>query len=146
MIRSSLENFAETIVVGGEITVTDVRRLQREILTDGLESADEADLLIALDRAVARRHGAWSAFVIGAVTDFVVWTSRPTGFVDHGTATWLVASLAAGSGPTPLAEAIAFEIVREAERCDETLLSFVLKSAVGRIETSAEREVTEMAA
>ena len=133
MIKASLEIFVQSVMAAGEITLADVRRLGREVLPDGVWSRDEADTLIALDRAVAVKHCSWSAFAIQAVVDCVVWTSRPTGYVDAETARWLVASLSAGNGPTPVAEAIAFDVVREAERADEVLLAFVMRSAGGRI-------------
>ena len=137
MIKTSLENFVKSVLEAGEISFSDVRRLQRDILPDGVEGRDEADILIALDRAVARKHCSWSAFAVQTVVDFVVWTSRPTGYVDRDAALWLVASLSAGTGPGPVAEAIAFDVVREAERSDEALLAFVMRSARGRIETMA---------
>ena len=132
MIRQSLEQFIKGACDQGEISLADVRRLQREIMPDGVESRDEADLLVALDRAITEKHGAWSAFATQAVVDFVVWASRPTGYVDQETASWLVASLSAGRGPTPLAEAIAFDVLREAERADEILIAFVMRAAGGR--------------
>lgn len=132
MIRSSLESFVETVTSAGEITLADVRRLQRDILPHGPDDRDEADVLIALDRAVAAKHCSWNAFVISTVVDYVVWTARPTGYVDRDTATWLVASLTAGRGPTPVAEAIAFEVAREAERADQALVAFVMRSAAAR--------------
>lgn len=134
MIKSSLEIFINSALHAGEITQADVRRLGRDILPDGIECRDEVDVLIALDRAIPEKHAAWTAFVIQAVVDFVVWTSRPTGYVDQEMATWLVASLTAGRGPSPVAEAIAFDVVREAERADAVLLAFVMRSAGGRID------------
>lgn len=142
MIKASLENFVNHLVGAGEITLSDVRRLQRDILPDGVESRDEADVLIALDRAIATKHAAWSAFAIQNVTDYVVWTSRPTGYVDADTATWLVASLGAGRGPTAVAEAIAFEVVREAERADAALVAFVMRSVEGRLASAASAEAS----
>lgn len=136
MIRTSLEHFVHDVMAAGEIKLSDVRRLQRHVIPEGVESRDEADLLIALDRAIGTKHCSWSAAAIQTVVDFVVWTSRPTGYVDHDTAAWLVASLSAGRGPTPLAEAIAFEVVREAERADAVLLEYVMRSARGRIALS----------
>jgi hypothetical protein len=133
MIKASLEIFVQSVMAAGEITLADVRVLQRDVLPDGVWDRDEADTLIALDRAVASKHCSWSAFAIQAVVDFVVWTSRPTGYVDGETARWLVASLSAGSGPSAVAQAIAFDVVREAERADEALLAFVMRSAGGRI-------------
>lgn len=146
MIRASLENFISAVMSEGEITLPDMRRLQRDILPDGVESRDEADLLIALDRALPQKHCTWSAFVIQAVVDFVVWTSRPTGYVDQDTAGWLVASLSAGTGPSPVAQAIAFDVVREAERADTALLAFVMRSAQGRFSSLELNLLGELAA
>lgn len=136
MTRQSLEHFIQDIVGKAEISLDDVRRLRRDVLPNGFETRDEADLLIALDRAVDRRHGVWSAFVLEAVVQYVVWTTRPTGYVDRETANWLIASLSAGRGPTRLAEAIAFEVVREAEGADAALVTFALQSASGRFSAS----------
>lgn len=116
----------------GEITLADVRRLQRDILPHGPENRDEVDVLVALDRAIAVKHCSWSAFAITTIVDHVVWSARPTGYVDRDSALWLVASLTAGAGPTPVAEAIAFEVAREAERSDQALLAFVMRSKAAR--------------
>lgn len=132
MIRASLETFVDAIVSANEITLADVRRLQRNVLPDGPDNRDEADTLIALDRAIAKKHCTWSAYAITTVVDYVVWTARPTGYVNHEAALWLVASLTAGKGPTAVAEAIAFEVAREAERSDQALLAFVMRSAASR--------------
>jgi hypothetical protein len=132
MIRQSLEIFVDAAIKSGTISADDVRHLQRDIMTDGIESRDECDVLIALDRAVVDKAGAWSAFVVQSVVDYVVWTSRPTGMIDHDMALWLTTSLGAGSGPTHVAVAIAFEAVRECDRADQMLVSFVMRWARGR--------------
>lgn len=103
--------------------------LQREVLSDGLSTREEADVLIALDRAATEADPAWAAYLVTAVVDFVVWGSRPTGYVDQDTARWLVTSLSCGQGPTRTACRIAFEAVKEAEQVDETLLTFVMHDA-----------------
>ena len=124
MIKSSLEIFVNTVQSPTPtITLADVRRLQRDIMPDGVESRDEADVLIALDRAVADKHGTWSAFADPGRWS-ISW-SGPRGRPAMWTTTsltWLVASLSAGRGPTQVAQAIAFEVVREAERSDEALV------------------------
>jgi hypothetical protein len=132
MIRHSLETFVNNVMEQAEISTGDVRRLQSVILADGIETRDEADVLIALDRAIHEKAPAWSGFVIQAVVDFVVWASRPTGYIDRETAQWLTTSLSCGTGPTPVALAIAFEVVRECERADEVLVTFVMRWARGR--------------
>lgn len=132
MITRALETFTHDVMAKGGMDRDDVRRLQRDILPDGVECRDAADVLVALDRAVSEKDIAWSAFVIQAVVDFVVWTSRPTGRIDRDTAEWLVGSLGCGTGPTDVAMAIAFEAVRECDCADERLVAFVMRSAGGR--------------
>lgn len=127
MIRWALESFIHTAMSRGEISRADVHALRRDVLPNGIETRDEADLLIALDRAIHDKDESWSVFMIQTVVDFVVWSSRPTGRVDRETAEWLMASLGCGTGPSETAVAIAFEIVREAEGSDEALVAWVMR-------------------
>ncbi|WP_108049270.1 hypothetical protein [Bosea sp. 124] len=120
----------------------DVRFLQHDILDDAVLTRDTIDVLIALDRAVPERCEAFGDYLVALVVDFAVWQNRPTGLVDRDKAHWLVTTLSAGEGPTQTARRIAFEIVREAERCDEVLLGFALdKGAAQPQRFSPERVV-----
>jgi hypothetical protein len=126
MINHSLQVFCNRIVAAGRITAEDVRTLSRQVLPDGLTSRDEADMLIALDRAVREIDPAFGTFLSAAIVDFTVWGERPTGTIDAGTAHWLAASLRNGIGPTLLAGQIAQAVVREAQSCNEALIAFAL--------------------
>ncbi len=127
MVRWSLESFIHQAIGRGEISRADVHALRRDVFPNGVETRDEADLLIALDRALAEKDETWRVFMIHSVVDFVVWSSRPTGRVDRDAAEWLIASLGCGTGPSNTAVAIAFEIVREAEGSDEALVAWVMR-------------------
>jgi hypothetical protein len=127
MITWALENFINSRVEQGEISRSDLRVLQRDVLPNGIGHRDEADVLIALDRAVHDKDPAWDCFITKALVAYVVWTCRPTGRVDRETAEWLIQSLACGAGPTDTAISIAFEIVRECEEADEALVAFVMR-------------------
>ena len=127
MIRWALESFINGTMGRGEISRADVNALRRDVLPNGVETRDEADVLIALDRALHEKDESWSAYMLQTVVDFVVWSSRPTGRVDRDTAEWLIASLGCGTGPSEIAVAIAFEVVREAEASDEALVAFVMR-------------------
>jgi hypothetical protein len=131
MIGEALESFVNEVMSRAEIARADVVRLGRTVLPNGPSCHDEVDVLVALDRAVLHKDPAWSAFVIRAVVDHVVWESRPTGYIDAETASWLIASLSSGHGPTEVGIAIAFEVVREAEKADESLVSFVMRWSGG---------------
>ncbi|MBX9908037.1 MAG: hypothetical protein K2Z25_04930 [Beijerinckiaceae bacterium] len=110
----------------------DVKMLQRDVMVDGSVNRDAIDVLIALDRAVGESCSAFADYLVALVVDYAVWESRPTGVIDRDKAHWLVTTLSAGDGPTATAQRIAFEIVREAERCDEALLGFALSKGAAK--------------
>lgn len=110
----------------------DVKMLQRDIVSDGGVDRDVIDVLIALDRAVSDSCSAFADYLVALVVDYAVWESRPTGVIDRDKSHWLVTTLSAGDGPTVTAQRIAFEIVREADRCDEALLGFALRKGTNK--------------
>ncbi|MER2250206.1 hypothetical protein ABS772_09825 [Methylorubrum podarium] len=128
MTNTALELFCTRIVDAGRLTQDDVRELAREILPDGIMGREEADLLLALDRAVAETHEGFSAFVAAEVVNFAVYGERPTGIITREMSAWLSASIAGRKGPTALGTRIAMEIVREADTSDEALIAFALKA------------------
>jgi hypothetical protein len=124
MIGHELREFVDRVMDKDAIDDEDVKMLQRSILDDGVMTREVVDVLAALDRAIGSRCSDFSDYLVALIVDHVVWESRPTGVVDRETAQWLVTTLSVGEGPTPTAKRIAFEIVREAERCDEALIGF----------------------
>ena len=123
MITSSLQVFATKIAAKDRITFGDVRRLQRNILPDGVMSREEADLLLALDAQVARADGAWADWLVAAIVDFAVWGERPTGTVEGEAARWITDALTRSGPPTKAGRRIVREIRREAVSVDEPIAS-----------------------
>lgn len=146
MIKNTLHAFVERVIEDRTIAQSDVDLLRREILEDGLSSREEADVLIALDRAVARKDPSWAEYLVASVVEFAVWTARPTGCVEQDAARWLATSLSCGGGPTETAVKIAFEVVKEAQQVDETLLAFVMRASQRRPVEDARRSPAGMAA
>ena len=136
MIGHELREFVDHVMDRRVIDDEDVRILQREILHEAVLTRDIIDVLVALDRAVADKSPLFADVLLAFCVDFSVWESRPTGQIDRDKAHWLVTTLSAGDGPTPLAQKIAFEVVREAESCDEALVSFALRKADARMSTA----------
>lgn len=132
MIGHELREFVDRVMDRHAIDDEDVKMLQREILHDCVLSRDIIDVLIALDRAVPQSSASFADYLVALTVDFAVWESRPTGLIDREKAHWLVTTLSAGDGATATARRIAFEIVREAERCDELLLAFAMRKGVIR--------------
>lgn len=140
MVGHELREFVDRVMDRLAIDDEDVKILQRDILDDTVLTRDAIDVLIALDRAVPERCEAFGEYLVRLVVDFAVWQNRPTGVIDRDKAHWLVTTLSAGEGPTRTARCIAFEIVREAERCDEMLIGFALaKGTAAPMRFSPER-------
>jgi hypothetical protein len=127
MIGHELREFVDRVMDRHAIDDEDVKMLQREILSDATLNRDMIDVLVALDRAVPATCVAFADYLVALTVDYAVWESRPTGVIDRDKAHWLVTTLSAGDGPTATAQRIAFEIVREAERCDEALIAFAMR-------------------
>ena len=51
----------------------------------------EADALVAIEASPAAKCDDWAAFFIDAVTDHMVWQSRPSGVVNEAKGEWLIA-------------------------------------------------------
>ena len=123
----SVEQFCNHAVSAGAISDEDLLVLKREVLAEGITHREEADMLIALERAVPGSQ-AFGDFLVAAVVDFAVWGERPTGYVDREVAGWLAASLSGRDGPSPVGARIAMEIVREAQGSAEALMAFALEA------------------
>jgi hypothetical protein len=141
MINSSLSEFTNKAREKNRISFGDVQRLQRNILPGGIGSREEAELLIDLDRDLARADAAWSGFLIATLADFVVWAERPTGIVDEDTARWLMALLTAKSAGavTRTARLIAREIVEEAQTFENDALALLASTLAQPKARQAER-------
>jgi hypothetical protein len=129
MISNDIREFVEYVLDKRQISDADVQKLSYELLGDRVISHEIIDVLVALDRTITAPNANWAEFLVATTVDHVVWASRPTGVVTRELAQWLIATLTVGEGPTANAMRIAFEIVREADRCDETLISFAMGKA-----------------
>jgi hypothetical protein len=100
----------------------ELRRLQRNILPEGITSREEAEILVALDRTLATSDKEWTEYLTSAIRKFVVQRSGEPKQVDHETAEWLVNVLSDCRSPKT-AVRIAKEIACEAESVDPVLLA-----------------------
>lgn len=130
MIGHKLREFVDRVIDNHAIDEADVSILRDDVFADEVMTRDAVDVLVALERAVPKACAAFADYLVAVVVDFAVWDSRPTGVIDRDKAHWLMTSLSAGDGPTATARRIAFEIVREAERCDEALIGFAMQKCV----------------
>jgi hypothetical protein len=126
MINDQLRAVIDRALDRERISAEDVRELQREVFEHGLTCREEVNVLAALDRAVPTADPLWAKFFVASLVEFVVWTSRPTGYVDKETTRWLVTALMPMDRATVNAQRAALELAREARQVDEELLPLLL--------------------
>ena len=97
-----------------EINAGDVRALRRQVLGDNAIGRDEAEALFALECAPSAKCAEWTEFFVEAITDHVVWQSRPTGVVNTPQAEWLVAQVDGAKSVAALA--VLVNVLAEAHR------------------------------
>src|SRR5215204_2122116 len=114
MTNSSLQTFANKVQEAGRISFGDVKRLQRDILPDGISSREEAELLLSLEQTAGRADRAFGDWLVAMMVDFVVWGTRPTGVIDADTAAWLASFTTSHTG-TRTMRRLAEELGREME-------------------------------
>src|SRR5688572_25830035 len=85
MTNTALNAFVSKATARRRITFGDVRRLQRDILPEGVTSREEAELLITLDRSVLEADRSWADYLVETIMDYVVWVEEPTGSIDDDT-------------------------------------------------------------
>src|SRR5829696_6895027 len=128
MINSSLQAFVANAQQAGCISFGDVKRLQCDILPDGISYREEAELLLTLDQTVGRPDRSFADWLVAMMVDFVVWGMRPTGIVDAETAAWLALFLAE-QRTTETMRRLVQELTRVAVHIDPALFSPPLNRA-----------------
>src|SRR5918993_4728479 len=117
MSGTSLQDFVCRALERKRISFGDLRRLQRDILPASITTREEAEILLALDKAVDRADRGWRDYLVKAVRDFVIWGSPPAGHIDADKAKWMMTTLS-GSSPNT-ARALTREIVRQGPEFDD---------------------------
>jgi hypothetical protein len=113
MTNTALSAFVAKATAKDRITFGDVRRLQRDVVPDGVMSREEAELLITLDRNVGKADRSWADYLVETIMDYVVWVEEPTGSIDDDTVLWLAEALSSGGALTKNGRRIACEVARE---------------------------------
>jgi hypothetical protein len=134
MERSELSDFVQQVISRCRITYGDIKRLQRKVLPDGVMTREEAEALLMLDRTVEHMDPIWAAYLSDTIADFVVWGSRPTGYVDQETAHWLETLLCVK--PTKVTRRILREVLNEAEGVDQVARNSMLACSLTPIRSS----------
>jgi hypothetical protein len=78
----------------GSIKDADVLKLRRNYYDDGRITAEEADVLFALNDACPVQDPAWAECFVEAITDYIVDQAKPEGYLTADNAQWLIERIA----------------------------------------------------
>ena len=112
VINGSVRDFVCSINARGQITLGDVRRLQRNYLPGGITTHEELEILISLNAKLVRADKAWAQWLLSVVADFV--TNLEACALEDAGGKWADRLLAAST--TKLGRRIARQIRRELSR------------------------------
>ena len=80
----------ENALVEGTISDEAIVALRRQIWPDGVVDIDEVEEILALNEEIRRPSKAWIGFFVEAVTEFLMNTSEPRGYLSEAQADWLI--------------------------------------------------------
>jgi hypothetical protein len=118
IINGKLRDFACNVIAKGQITLGDVRRLQRGYLPGGITNREEFEILISLNAKLLRADKAWAQWLISVVADFVTTPEASGCPFEDAAGKWVERMLAAST--TKLGLRIARQIRRELSRLRAT--------------------------
>jgi hypothetical protein len=98
MSHTPLGRFVDKILASRRLLFADLRRLERDVLPEGPASREEAEALLALDRALAQADRAWTPYLAAAIAGFA---GRAAAAGED--AAWLAAALDEARPPTAAA-------------------------------------------
>ena len=74
----------------GSIKDADVSKLRRSYYDDGNITAEEADIIFALNDSCPVQDPAWADCFIETITDYIVDQAQPEGYLTAANAAWLI--------------------------------------------------------
>lgn len=78
----------------GSIKDADVLKLRRSYYDDGIITAEEADVIFALNDACPVQDPAWADCFVETITDYLVEQAEPQGYLTAENAKWLIERIA----------------------------------------------------
>ena len=121
--RASIAALAARAVLTDE----DVNHLRRRVLRFGFVTRAEAEALFEIDAAPCVKPESWTGLFVEALTDHIVWQSRPTGVLSPAQAGWVLSRVEAGRSLNGLA--LLVNILAEAHEVPKSFLEAVKAQA-----------------
>lgn len=113
------------------ITADDVRALRREVFAGGIVSRADAQAIFDLDTTCHVKDLAWADLYVDTLTDYFVWQSEPSGFIDTAKTGLLMENIVReGRVAHAAALELLINVIFWAESCPEDLVVLVLEAVL----------------
>ena len=121
------DEFAQDLSADGVLTAAEILSLRSEAWRDGRIDPDEAEALFLANAALAEPSAEWTAFFVEALSEYVVNTVEPHGYVDQDMADELVSRTSADGRIGTLAELeLLVRVLEKAASVPPSLKDFAL--------------------
>ena len=111
----------------GSIKDADVLKLRRNYYHDGHITADEAEIIFALNDACPVQDPAWADCFVETITDYIVDQAKPEGYLTTENAGWLIARIAKdGRIETKTEMELLVSVLDKARWAPQSLVGFAL--------------------
>ena len=124
-------DLAEQAMADGAIDADEILALRQEGWSNGTIDADEADAIFVLNDHLAGSSAEWSDFFVEALSEFLVHSLEPKGYVTDGQAEWLIERIDNNGRLDSMTELeLLVKVLEKAEGTPERLRAY----ALGQIE------------
>jgi hypothetical protein len=111
----------------GSIKDADVLKLRRNYYEDGIITAEEADIIFALNDACPVQDPAWADCFVETITDYLVEQTEPRGYLTAENAQWLIERIGRdGRVDTKTELELLVNVLDKARWAPQTLVRFAL--------------------
>lgn len=126
---ATANDLIDEIIATGSISPKDVLALRRDVFADGVVDPREADVVFRLNENCKPRGSAWPEFYVDSLTDYFVWQSEPSKYVDEANAQHLIANIVRNGRVESATELeLLINVIYWAESCPEALVLFALEA------------------
>ena len=112
----------------GSIKDADVLKLRRNYYDDGIITAEEADVIFALNEACPVQDPAWADCFVETITDYLVEQVGPPGYLTVENARWLIERIGRGGRVDTKTELeLLVNVIDKARWAPQSLVRFALE-------------------
>jgi len=136
MDQTILQRAQSCLVDPGRIDADDVLRMRREIFSDSIVAAPEAEALLTLNSQADEQSLEWSQFFLEALTDYLVHQAAPAGHISDDNAAWLIEHISRDGRVESRNELeLLVKVLETAQTSPESLSSYALRQVAGAVLT-----------